>query len=141
MKRIITILALLSLLPATALADRVLRASQMSTNQWFQRVRSGDMPEEKFRASVAAQFGVPVSDVAVIVVTMTKAQRIQAMTEMAAGTHEGFPVIPAPASTIPPTPTENLRTAIRGATSLVDLKRVLAGDEPGVPGVNAKGRP
>jgi len=117
---------------------RILQARDTITSEWYQRIDSGPKDSGIFVAEVAAQFGVPLSRIVFVESLMTKQERGQATANMATGSYLGSNVIMAPLVIIPPTPTETLRQAIRGATSLIDLKRVLSGDEPGVPGVGGR---
>ena len=76
---------------------RMLRAKQVSTGKWLQRVDSGAQKAvAAFKTDVAAQFGLAESDVEVVETTGTETQRQAAVTEMGTGSHAGVAVIMAP---------------------------------------------
>lgn len=92
-------LALLLLAPASGEAQvRMLRAKQLSTGKWLQRIDTGaQKARAAFQTEVAGQFGLPESDVDVVESTVTSAQHQTAVAEQGAGTHEGLAVVVATA--------------------------------------------
>lgn len=126
---------------------RVLLAKQVSLNKWVQRIDSTQASEASFAASVAAQFGIPVGDVEVVLDELTSAQCETAAQELAAGTFRGLAVVPAPTNSNPlaselatndviqgdlAAVTQriedvrvNLTTAIAGVTNLSEAKSVM----------------
>lgn len=88
----------------------VLRAKQRSTNKWLQRIDT-EKPEAGFQDECASQFGIAVSDIDVVTTSWTESQRRAAVSEMAAGSHDGLAVIAA--ATPPRTPSG--RSFLKGA--------------------------
>lgn len=127
------------------MAHRLLRAKQISTSRWLQRVDTRDVEDAAFIAEVAAQFVLPETDVAVVsmpTVGMTKEQtsaevdRIRV--ELASGTHEGAGVVLAPTLPSRPDPDAQLLTALQQATTWEQMRDALVGSR--VP-ARVKGRP
>ena len=95
MRRLIVLCCVLLWLPAggTAEAARVLRAKHLPTGKWLLRVDQHPAKSlAAFGAEVAAQYGLPESEIQVVETDWTLAERIQAEQEQLAGTHEGLAV-------------------------------------------------
>ena len=82
---------------------RLLKAKQISSNRWFQRVDSGDeKPLAVFATEVAAQFGVVEADVIVVIENGGSEARLTTVRqEMAAGLHERLGIIKAAVIRLP----------------------------------------
>ena len=118
MKKLFRILIFfLLLLPISAEAARVLTAKDPSTGRFYQRVDSGEKSETKFAAEVAAQFGVPLFAVEVVVENLPSAQIRNA--EISDGTFDGKAVNMAPASI--PTSAQLKKTAARNKLRALGL--------------------
>ena len=95
MRRLAILLCVLVWLPAggTAEAARVLRAKHIPTGKWLLRVdQHPTKSRAAFAAEVAAQFGLPESEIQVVETDWTDAERTQAEQDQLAGTHEGLAV-------------------------------------------------
>lgn len=88
---------------------RALKAKQISTGSWFQRIDTGGKQESVFSQEVADQFSIPVNDVQVLVGQLTPAEYDTAVAEMGTGVHQGIPVTAAPI--LPPTDEEKRKAA------------------------------
>jgi len=75
---------------------RTLKAKQISTGNWLQRVDAGDKSESGFSQEVADQFSILITDVQVIIEQLTSAEYDAVVAELASGTHQGLPVTAAP---------------------------------------------
>ena len=94
------IVGLVGGIPADGWAQvRMLRAKQVSTGQWLQRIDTGPQKAvATFQREVAEQFGLPETDVEVVETTVTPTDHRQAVAEQGTGTHAGLPVRAAPVS-------------------------------------------
>lgn len=80
---------------------RVLRAKQVSTNKWLQRVDTEKDPAV-FKRECGQAFAIAGADLSVTETEWTEDQRQSAVTELKAGSHEGLAVVAAPKpSTLP----------------------------------------
>lgn len=107
---------------------RTLRVMQISTGQWCQWIQRGPgrgVPEAAVKGNVAAIFGIPGDDLAVVETDWTWAEYEAALHEQAAGLHEGRAVMPQPVPPPKPDPDAELERALKAALSLQDLKDAL----------------
>jgi len=77
---------------------RTLKARQISTGSWLQRIDTGGKNEDDFHSHVVNQFSLALGDVQVIIGQATPAEYSVIVAELSAGSHLGEAVIAAPAS-------------------------------------------
>ena len=103
---------------------RATLARQISDGRWFHRIDTGRSAEsdEAFRASVAAQFGVALEDIGVVVRMLSGSAEYDVLAgALAAGALEGRAVItPALA---PPSSRELARARLRQRTASGNVSR------------------
>jgi len=103
---------------------RTLLAKKISTNQWFQRVDSGNKIESQFAEEVSSQFVIPINDIQVVVKTMNATEYQSAINNLALGAFDGLGVISASIITEVDTRSD-MKTAATAANSVPELRAVI----------------
>lgn len=101
---------------------RTLRAKQISTGNWFQRIDTGKKSEVIFKQEVSGQFNLPLSEILIVVGEMDQAKYDQLQMDMRDGT---IPIIRAPVPPPPPDPRADMKAAAAAANSLPELRAVV----------------
>lgn len=107
---------------------RTLKALHVPTNRWLQRIdRSVDKSPGEFLAEVSQTFNLPLAELQIVIESTTNTQGELAAAEMAAGNHQGLPVIPSPRA--PPRPPDPRETALKNRIDALpaspELKQIL----------------